>query len=182
VSTPSPSSRYTRSSVAMLPVARGVNGQPPRFRPTRRGRSRLPRARSRRSRNRCSVCCGNARRADDRARRPARRGGAPARGVAAPAVSARTSSPASVSRRASATTRSGSTSRSKGQPKATLIVTVVGRSAEPRTACARPTDPQLRSPKPRSRQRVPAHAKRVADTVSPWACSFSPEHTRACSC
>ncbi len=105
--------------------------------PTRRARSRRLRGRRPRWRTRCSACCGSARRPCRRARPPAPSSARTCLGVATPIVSARTTSSASRKRSASASTAPGSTGPSNGQPNATLIVTVAGRSAAARIRSTR---------------------------------------------
>ena len=124
----------------MFPVARGANGQPPRP-PTEASRTRragLERSRAR-SRSRCCACCGSGRRRCRRARPPAAVSAATCLGVATPIVSASTTSSARVTRSASPSTTPGSTGPSNGQPNATLIVTVAGRSAAARIRSTRAT-------------------------------------------
>ena len=116
--------------MATFPVARGANGQPPSPPLTHRGQSRRPRPRPRRRQRRCGACRGNG-------RRPGRRGSTSARRAAAPDEA---SQPRSCPRARPRRRRrdepvrevgndTGSTSPSNGQPNATLIVAVEGRSA-----------------------------------------------------
>src|SRR4051812_5041070 len=133
VSTPWCWSRYTRSSVATLPVARGAYGQPPSP-PTDASSTRAPPSSAASAfaypvlrvlwpwKPSASVCCTSVRTCV---------------GVATPIVSARTISARSPKRDERSATAPGSTRPSNGQPNATLIVTVAGTSTRASIASTR---------------------------------------------